>query len=153
VIGHGHFGMVRVATKRNAPKGPKYAVKSLTKEKIKTELHLLKREVAVLRIIDHPNVIKFHQVYEDEKYVHIVMEYCSGGELFERIIKKENFGEAEACRIMYKVLHAVNHLHDNQICHRDLKPENFLFENKDDDAELKIIDFGLSNKFGDEQED
>ena len=60
VIGHGHFGMVRVAVKRTSPKGPKYAVKSLTKEKIKTELHLLKREIAVLRIIDHPNVIKFH---------------------------------------------------------------------------------------------
>lgn len=76
------------------------------------------------------------------------MEYCSGGELFERIIKKEHFTEKEAASIMYKLFHAVNYLHNINICHRDIKPENCLFVNESDEAEIKLIDFGLAYKFG-----
>lgn len=81
------------------------------------------------------------------------MEFCSGGELFDRIINKGTFSEAEACDLTYKILHAINHLHQNQICHRNLKPENLLFENKTASAEIKIADFNFSNKFSDHPEE
>ena len=77
------------------------------------------------------------------------MEYCSGGELLERIIEKSHFTEVEAKKIMKKVLSAIMYLHEKKICHRDLKPENFLFSHPGEDAEIKLIDFGLSRKFGD----
>ena len=75
------------------------------------------------------------------------MEYCSGGELLERIIKKGHLDECQAAKIMYKLFSAINYLHERGISHRDLKPENFLFENNNDDAEIKIIDFGLAKCF------
>mmetsp|Transcript_6866 Transcript_6866/g.871 ORF Transcript_6866/g.871 Transcript_6866/m.871 type:complete len:110 (+) Transcript_6866:342-671(+) len=78
----------------------------------------------------------------------MVMELCTGGELFDKVIKKVHFTEKEAAEILYKLLHATNHLHSVNICHRDLKPENCLFDSEKDDAEIKVIDFGLSNKFG-----
>ena len=80
-------------------------------------------------------------------FFYICQEYCSGGELLGRITKQKYFREKEAAQIMYKLLLAVNHMHKNGIVHRDLKPENVLFESNDPKAELKIIDFGLSNKF------
>lgn len=72
------------------------------------------------------------------------MEYCSGGELLERICQRGHLDECTAAKIMSKLFSAINYLHDCGISHRDLKPENFLFENSSDDAEIKIIDFGLS---------
>ena len=75
------------------------------------------------------------------------MEYCSGGELFERIKKQGRYSEKSAALIMSKLLSAINHLHELNLVHRDLKPENFLFESEKDDSEIKIIDFGLANKF------
>ena len=81
MIGHGHFGTVRIGN----PIGNesiKFAIKSIPKDNIKQELHMLKRELNALRTVDHPNIIKFYETYEDIKYFHFVMEYCSGGELF-----------------------------------------------------------------------
>ena len=75
------------------------------------------------------------------------MEYCSGGELLERICSRGRFDECSAAKIMRKLFSAINYLHERGISHRDLKPENFLFENTTDDAEIKIIDFGLSKQF------
>ena len=75
------------------------------------------------------------------------MEYCSGGELLERICKLGHFDECSAANIMRKLFSAINYLHERGISHRDLKPENFLFENNNEDAEIKIIDFGLSKQF------
>lgn len=76
------------------------------------------------------------------------MEYCSGGELFEKLTEKNSsvFSEAQAAEILQKLLHAINHCHSNNIAHRDLKPENIMYSKKGDDAEIKIIDFGLSKK-------
>lgn len=113
-------------------------------------LHSLKREIEILRTVDHPNIIRLVDVFEDEKYLHLVQELCTGGELFERIIKKTqsregHYSEADAARIIRKILSAIEYCHTvHNICHRDLKPENFLFLTHDEDAELKIIDFGLS---------
>ncbi|CAG9313715.1 unnamed protein product [Blepharisma stoltei] len=147
-IGQGSFGIVRKGQHKNDP-NLIVAIKSIDKFKIKSNLHLLKREVSILQSIDHPNIIKFYETFDDGKYLHIVMEFCSGGELFEKIMEKGKINEKKAACYMEKILLAVNHLHQVGVCHRDLKPENFLFENDSPNAELKIIDFGLSNKFGD----
>ena len=97
--------------------------------------------------VDHPHIIKLYAVYEDAKYFHIVMELCEGGELFDRIVEKLYFSEQEAAFHFKNMLSALNHLHTNDIVHRDMKPENFLFLSKKPDAEIKLIDFGLSRKF------
>ena len=76
------------------------------------------------------------------------MELAEGGELFDKIVKSERFSEKKAAHYMRKILGAVKHLHDEMICHRDLKPENFLLSDSSTDAEIKLIDFGLSKRFG-----
>jgi calcium-dependent protein kinase len=81
------------------------------------------------------------------------MEHCSGGELFDRIIQVGHYTERKAAELMKMILLAVNFLHRNNIAHRDLKPENFLFENMEENAQLKLIDFGLSSKFSDKYKD
>eukprot|EP00742_Colponemidia_sp_Colp-10_P002048 GILJ01002188.1.p1 GENE.GILJ01002188.1~~GILJ01002188.1.p1 ORF type:complete len:487 (+),score=92.76 GILJ01002188.1:68-1528(+) len=144
-VGHGHFGTVRVA--KHKITGRRYAVKTIEKRKIADEMHMLKSELDVLRSVDHPNIIKFFETYEDPVYFHLVMELCTGGELFDRVIAKGAFSEKDAALLMHKIVSAINHCHDANICHRDLKPENFLFESPDERAEIKIIDFGLSQKY------
>ena len=76
------------------------------------------------------------------------MELAEGGELFEKIVEMHKFTEAQAASLMRKILSSVKHLHEHGICHRDLKPENFLFSDKSADTEIKLIDFGLSKRFG-----
>jgi calcium-dependent protein kinase len=146
LIGGGHFGTVRIAHPISDPE-KSYAVKSLLRESIRKEVKLLESELQILKTLDHPNIIKFYETYVDYRYVHIVMELCTGGELFDRIVEAQKFSEAKAAKLMQKILSAVKHLHEHGIAHRDLKPENFLFLDKSDDAEIKIIDFGLSKKF------
>lgn len=146
LIGGGHFGTVRIAHPISDP-NKSYAVKSLLRESIRKEVKLLESELQILKTLDHPNIIKFYETYVDYRYVHIVMELCTGGELFDRIVEAQKFNEAKAATLFNKILSAVKHLHDHGICHRDLKPENFLFLDKSEDAEIKIIDFGLSKKF------
>lgn len=111
-------------------------------------MKLLEEELAILSQVDHPNIIKFHETYIDYRYVHIVMELAEGGELFEKIVEMHKFSEEKAAGLMRKILSAVKHLHEHGICHRDLKPENFLFSDNSQDAEIKLIDFGLSKRFG-----
>jgi calcium-dependent protein kinase len=146
VFGHGHFGTVRVA--KHKITGKKFAVKTIEKKKVMKDLHVLKREVEILQNLDHPNLIVTFATYEDPKYLHIVTELCTGGELLEKLIAKTRYKEREAALIMRQILLAVNHLHEHGICHRDLKPENFLFASTEKNADLKLIDFGLANKFG-----
>lgn len=83
-------------------------------------------------------------MYEDSRNLHLVTELCSGGELFDRIISRGHYTEADAAVLVRKLTDAIRHCHSLGICHRDLKPENFLFQTSADDAELKVIDFGLS---------
>ena len=122
-----------------------YAIKTIIKEKISKDMHLLKRELNILRSLDHPYIIKFYETYQDTRFFHLVIEYCSGGDLFEKLLKKGNFSNLETIKIMKKIFLAVKYLHENGICHRDLKPQNFLFEDENEDSEIKLIDFGLSN--------
>ena len=112
--------------------------------------HVLKREIAILQEVQHPNIIRLIEVHEDTKYLHLITELCTGGELFDRIIAKTqseegHFSESDAAGIIRCILDAIAYCHDvKQIVHRDLKPENFLFKTTDEDAQIKIIDFGLS---------
>mmetsp|Transcript_33546 Transcript_33546/g.6082 ORF Transcript_33546/g.6082 Transcript_33546/m.6082 type:complete len:129 (+) Transcript_33546:312-698(+) len=97
--------------------------------------------------MDHPNIIKFYEVYEDFRFIHIIMQHCTGGELLSRLISKGSYTEKEASGLMFKLMLACNYLHKQGVVHRDIKPENIIFESQDEDAEVKIIDFGLASKF------
>lgn len=146
-IGHGHYGVVRKCMDRKT--GEWYAIKSIRKSKVH-KIEVLKREIEILKDVQHPNIIRLIEVHEDSKYLHLITELCTGGELFDRIIAKTqspegHFSEVDAADLVRCILDAIAYCHDEkQIVHRDLKPENFLFASKSDDAPIKIIDFGLS---------
>mmetsp|Transcript_27607 Transcript_27607/g.59333 ORF Transcript_27607/g.59333 Transcript_27607/m.59333 type:complete len:565 (-) Transcript_27607:540-2234(-) len=146
-IGHGHYGVVRKCMDRQTKVW--YAIKSIRKSKV-GKVDVLKREVALLKECEHPNIIQLVEVHEDQKYLHLITELCSGGELFDRIIEKTqseegHFSERDAAGLVRCILDAIAYCHDEKgIVHRDLKPENFLFKTKDENAVIKIIDFGLS---------
>ena len=151
VIGGGHFGTVRRAHPKSDPEVT-YAVKSILRADIAKDIKLLEEELLILKQVDHPNIVKFHQSFIDYRYVHIVMEYCTGGELFDRIVSAHKFTEKHACEIMEQMLSAVKHLHEHGIVHRDLKPENFLMSDTSEGAEVKLIDFGLSKRFSNKEQ-
>jgi calcium-dependent protein kinase len=146
VLGNGHFGIVREATRIAADNQINYAIKSINKETVVGNERVLKRELQILRTLDHPSIIKLYEIYEDAKYLHLVTECCYGGDLFDKIVTKGGYPEKKAQVIMKKLFEAVNHMHASNIAHRDLKPENILFVGEDDDdSEIKLIDFGLSS--------
>lgn len=97
--------------------------------------------------LDHPNIIRVFNLYEDANNFIIISEFCSGGELFEKIQKRSSFSEKMAAGYMKQILGAVTYLHEKGIVHRDLKAENILFENEEDNANIKVIDFGVSTKY------
>uniref|UniRef100_A0A7S2SL15 Calcium-dependent protein kinase 1 n=1 Tax=Mucochytrium quahogii TaxID=96639 RepID=A0A7S2SL15_9STRA len=140
-LGEGSYGKVRLATHKQT--GRTVAVKSVLKKNMR-RLHTLRREIEIMKQIEHPNIIKMYDVFEDDAFLFIVMELCSGGELFDRIISAGHYTESDATALVEQMLGAVAYLHARKIAHRDLKPENFLFESHDKNAPLKLIDFGLS---------
>lgn len=146
VLGHGQFGTVREAISRRLENAQSVAIKSIPKAKIVKEVHVLRRELEIIRLADHPNIVKHYETYEDDKYLHLVMELCTGGDILDRLLQKGTLTEVEVANIMKTLLLAVNHLHSLSIIHRDLKPENFLYGSPESDSEIKIIDFGMSNK-------
>ena len=146
-MGRGHFGTVKRAESKDPHDNNGYAIKSIMKSKIESRIDLLERELELLIAVNHPNIIKFYEVYEDPQYIHLVMELCTGGELFDQLISKGRYTEAEAAKIMHSLLNAVSHLHSLEIAHRDLKPENIMLSTPDENAEIKIIDFGLAKKY------
>jgi len=145
-LGHGHYGVVRKCMDRNT--NEYYAIKSIRKNKVKN-IEVLKREISILKEVKHPHIIELVDVFEDPKYLHLVTELCTGGELFDRIIEKSqslegHYSEHDAALIIRDILDAIAYCHSKGIVHRDLKPENFLFSTKSEGAPIKIIDFGLS---------
>jgi calcium-dependent protein kinase len=144
IIGYGKYGVVREAITVDGRR-LHVAIKSIPKKKLQVDVSLFMRELTVLHELDHPNIIKLYETFEDENYFHLVMELCTGGDLFERITGRSQHSEAEAAVIMKKLMLALNHMHNCYISHRDLKPENILYAGD----EIKVADFGISNKFKD----
>eukprot|EP00924_Labyrinthula_sp_SR-Ha-C_P007413 augustus_masked-scaffold_24-processed-gene-2.23-mRNA-1 protein AED:0.11 eAED:0.11 QI:0/-1/0/1/-1/1/1/0/650 len=149
-IGAGKFATVYLANRKGFP-NEKYALKLIEKVKMgHEESKLLRTEVAILRIVDHPNVVKLVDVCEDETNLYILTEFVSGGELFGFIVGRNRFTNLEAFYFLKQVINAVEYLHSVGIMHRDLKPENILLAYSSDektlnqDIEIKLTDFGLS---------
>jgi calcium-dependent protein kinase len=104
-------------------------------------------EIDIMRQLDHPNIVRLFEVFQDEKRFYLVTELCTGGELFDEITKRSHFSEQDAASIIKQVLSAVAYCHAKQICHRDLKPENILFDSNKQTNSIKLIDFGASQRF------
>ena len=146
LIGSGAFGKVRLYLDRDS-RSFKYAIKTIKKNIFKKHsIDSIKREVDILRSMDHPNIVKYFETYEDECYLHIVMEYIAGDNLFRVLTDQKGFKftERTISKIMTCLLKAVLFLHHNGIIHRDIKPENIVFVEPDNFKALKLIDFGLS---------
>lgn len=134
------------------PNGQQFAIKTIPKHKIMRDMKtMMLRELEILQSADHPNIIKLYETYEDSRYLHMVMEMCTGGNMLDRIVNQGTHSENEAAVVMSKLCLAVNHLHELFICHRDIKPDNCIYASEDPSSEIKLLDFGLSNKFGNEK--
>lgn len=146
MLGNGAFGKVRLYRDKNY-KELLFAIKTMKKKGIdKNSFQLLKTEVKILSELDHPNIVKYFGTFEDEYYIHILMEFLRGYDLYKIISLKDYTGidEKDMSNIIYYLLKALLFIHSKNIVHRDLKPENILFSNKDDYSTLKLIDFGLA---------
>lgn len=144
-LGQGQFGTTFLCTEKGS--GKELACKSIAKRKL---LHVedvedVRREIQIMHhLAGHPNVIAIKGAYEDAVAVHLVMELCKGGELFDRIIQRGHFSERQAAELTRTIVGVVEACHSLGVMHRDLKPENFLFVGQEEDSPLKSIDFGLS---------
>nr|GEU91075.1 calcium-dependent protein kinase 26 [Tanacetum cinerariifolium] len=144
-LGQGQFGTTYLCTE--IATGVDYACKSISKRKLisKEDLEDVRREIQIMHhLAGHKNIVTIKGAYEDPLYVHIVMELCNGGELFDRIIQRGHYSERKAAELTKIIVGVVEACHSLGVMHRDLKPENFLLVNRDDDFSLKAIDFGLS---------
>lgn len=145
MIGSGSFG--RIYRVLNIQTKEHKALKKLSKSKI-SNIEKYKEEINILKKMDHPNIIKLHEVYEDKRSLYLITEECTGGTLFERIFNttcrnKKTLSEKKIATLFKQLIEALFYCHALGICHRDIKPENLLFLNKDDNSPLKLIDFGL----------
>ncbi|KAG1655422.1 hypothetical protein FOA52_009093 [Chlamydomonas sp. UWO 241] len=150
VLGKGNFGVVHLVHAKKD--GKPYACKSISKRKLITaeDVEDVRREVQILlHLGGHENVVQIYGAYEDKSYIHVVMECCHGGELFDRIADQGHFTERAAADVVRTVVAVVHHCHTMNVIHRDLKPENFLLSTTGKDAVLKATDFGLSRFFKD----
>ena len=149
ILGTGGFGVVRKC--RNKKTGELAACKTIIKANVDNVEHL-KREIELLKEVHHPHIIELYDIYEDAKRLHLVTELCTGGELYDKVIEKSeseegHFSEEDAAVLIRDILDAIRYIHDElNIVHRDLKPENFLLTDNTEDAQVKIIDFGLSRR-------
>ncbi|KNE65163.1 CAMK/CAMKL/AMPK protein kinase [Allomyces macrogynus ATCC 38327] len=143
-LGQGTFGKVKLAQHNQS--GRKVAIKLIEKDNIKTDKQKtsVRREVRLLSLLHHRNIVCVHDVIETPTQICIVMEYLAGGELFDHIVKNHHLGEDEARRFVQQIVAAVDYCHQHSVIHRDLKPENLLLA---DDSTLKLIDFGFVNTF------
>ncbi|CAG9325473.1 unnamed protein product [Blepharisma stoltei] len=146
-LGSGAFGEVRFCThkKTNARRAVKIFKKDIFTNEIDKEK--LVKEIEILRILDHPSIVRAYEFFEDPADFYIVMEHCRGGELFEEIMKKKQFKEEETAIIMKQIFSCLAYIHSKHIIHRDLKPENILLDDHSDFLNIKLIDFGTATKF------
>ncbi|AMD21920.1 HFR065Wp [Eremothecium sinecaudum] len=150
-LGAGSFGVVRQA--RNMKTNENVAVKILLKRALKGEqLQMLYDELAILRKLKHPNIVKFSDWFESKDKFYIVTQLATGGELFDRILQKGKFTEHDAVKIVVQILSAVSYMHSKNVVHRDLKPENVLYLDPSDDSQLVVSDFGIAKELSSENQ-
>ena len=143
-LGRGTYGRVIITSVKGS--NQKKAVKIIPKSRVSNH-ERFKSEIDIMKKLDHPNIVRLYESFEDEQNVYLVLEICEGGELFDRIIAAKYYDELEARRIFRQIIKGILYCHSKGVCHRDQKPENFLFLTKDKDSILKLIDFGLSKNF------
>ena len=146
IIGRGEFGVVRVAKQRNSPSHV-FALKTLEKAHLKNFINSIYREVILLNSCDHPNIVRFYEMFECEEKVHFQLEYCTGENLGDLLKKVYYFKESQLKLIFRQILLAIHHMHIRGISHRDIKPDNFIFKMKKDFTSLKLLDFGFAKRF------
>ena len=144
-IGQGTFAVVVSAT--HIQSGESRAIKIIAKSKQAGVCDRKLKEVEILRKLEHQNIVRSYEFYEDEDYYYLVNELCNGGELMDKILSQNALSEAIAGNYMKQILSAVVYMHSKNIVHRDIKPENILFETHDPNSLLKLIDFGTSVLF------
>ncbi|GMF13310.1 unnamed protein product [Phytophthora lilii] len=144
-LGAGTFSVVREATHKAT--GQRFAIKCIKRAQLSNDdLQALVAEVKILREMQHPHIVKLYDVFQEDKYFFLVTEYMPGGELFERIVKKNFYSEREARDLVKVLLETIAFCHDADVVHRDLKPENLLLSSAEDDADIKLADFGFAKK-------
>ena len=143
-IGEGTFGKVRKGQHKLTKES--VAIKILEKNRIcdVTDVERVAREIHILKLIRHPNIVQLYEIIETPGQLYLIMEFASGGELFDYIVKKTRIPEKEACKFFQQIIAGVEYIHSLNIVHRDLKPENLLLDHNNN---IKIVDFGLSNTF------
>ncbi|KAG9125931.1 hypothetical protein FRC07_005537 [Ceratobasidium sp. 392] len=143
-LGEGEFGKVKLGL--HAQWGEEVAVKLIRRGNVENAIRMSKveREIEVLRTINHPNIVRLYDVIETDKYIGIVLEYASGGELFDHILAHRFLRERDACKLFAQLISGVSYIHQKKIVHRDLKLENLLL---DRNRNVIITDFGFANRF------
>ncbi|XP_060713098.1 calcium/calmodulin-dependent protein kinase (CaM kinase) II gamma 1 isoform X10 [Tachysurus vachellii] len=150
-LGKGAFSVVRRCVKKST--GQEYAAKIINTKKLTARDHQkLEREARICRLLKHPNIVRLHDSIAEEGFHYLVFDLVTGGELFEDIVAREYYSEADASQCINQILESVNHIHQHDIVHRDLKPENLLLASKMKGAAVKLADFGLAIEVqGDQQ--
>ncbi len=150
-IGRGKFGLVKYGINKKT-KEP-VAIKIMAKKNMdSSDFELARTEIDILKVSQHPNIIKLFDVYETADYIYIVMEYCSGGDLFSYIESTDyKLPEPRACEIIHELSMAIYYIHSYGIVHRDLKPENILMTDDTPNAHIRLLDFGLSKIIGNDE--
>ncbi|XP_035261011.1 calcium/calmodulin-dependent protein kinase (CaM kinase) II gamma 1 isoform X9 [Anguilla rostrata] len=150
-LGKGAFSVVRRCVKKST--GQEYAAKIINTKKLSARDHQkLEREARICRLLKHPNIVRLHDSISEEGFHYLVFDLVTGGELFEDIVAREYYSEADASQCISQILESVNHIHQHDIVHRDLKPENLLLASKMKGAAVKLADFGLAIEVqGDQQ--
>ncbi|KAL5019091.1 hypothetical protein ScPMuIL_004813, partial [Solemya velum] len=150
-LGKGAFSIVRRCVQKST--GLEFAAKIINTKKLSARDHQkLEREARICRLLKHPNIVRLHDSIQDEGFHYLVFDLVTGGELFEDIVAREFYSEADASHCIQQILEGVNHCHQNSVIHRDLKPENLLLASKAKGAAVKLADFGLAIEVqGDQQ--
>jgi len=148
VLGVGNFSVVKLAI--NKKTSERCAIKIVDKSAAKNKPEMLVNEVNILLKVHHPNIIKLKDLFDTSNTLYLVMELITGGELFDKIVEREQYCEKDAVKVMEELFSAIDYLHSLGIVHRDLKPENLLLANEKDDSPIKLADFGLSRLYTEE---
>uniref|UniRef100_A0A8C6YQN2 calcium/calmodulin-dependent protein kinase n=1 Tax=Nothoprocta perdicaria TaxID=30464 RepID=A0A8C6YQN2_NOTPE len=147
----GAFSVVRRCVKKSSSQ--EYAAKIINTKKLSARDHQkLEREARICRLLKHPNIVRLHDSISEEGFHYLVFDLVTGGELFEDIVAREYYSEADASHCIHQILESVNHIHQHDIVHRDLKPENLLLASKCKGAAVKLADFGLAIEVQGEQQ-